>query len=100
MIQTVNVHDFRQAFIDHDRGEQFSYEALGLIFDYFEELENDTGEQVELDVIATCCEVSEMTDQDVRNAYNLESSTDALEYLTHHTIVIGHTNKTIIYIQF
>ena len=49
MIQTVNLHDFRQAFHDCGRGEQFSYEALGLIFDWFEQLEQDTGAPLKLD---------------------------------------------------
>ena len=109
MIQTVNLHDFRQAFHDCGRGEQFSYEALGLIFDWFEQLEQDTGTPTELDVIALCCDIAEMTADEVRGAYRLESSfpddtngdcDDVINYLQHHTSVIGQTDDKIVFIQF
>ncbi len=51
MIQTINLHDFRNAFQAAGRGEQFTYEGLGVLFDYLEQYEQDTGEQIELDVI-------------------------------------------------
>ena len=100
MIQTVNLHDFRQAFHDCGRGEQFSYEALGLIFDWFEQLEQDTGTPYELDVIALCCDISERSTDDIRADYELDTDTDVLKYLNHHTSVIGDTSDAIIFIQF
>jgi hypothetical protein len=109
MIQTVNLHDFRQAFHDCGRGEQFSHEALGLIFEYFEDLERDTGQTYDLDIIAICCEVSEMTADEVREAYNIDASfpddtngdcDDVINYLEHNTSVIGQTDNTIIFFQF
>jgi hypothetical protein len=109
MIQTVNVHDFRQAFKDCGRGEQFSYEALGCIFDYLEELEGDTGIPYELDVIALCCDISEMTAEEVREAYNIEASSsddtngdcdDVIKYLNENTTVIDQTDDTILFFQF
>ena len=48
MIQTVNNSDFHNAFNSMDRGNQFSYEALNLIYEYLEELDPN----MELDVIA------------------------------------------------
>ena len=103
MIQTVNVHDFRQAFIDHDRGEQFSYEALGLIFEYYEETEIDCGTPAELDVIATCCDIVEMTDDEVRTVYGLDDGvclSDAICFLSGKTTIIGNTDDTVIFYQF
>ena len=61
IIQTVNEHDFRQAFIDYNRGEQFTYDALTALFEWLEELAEDTGTPYELDVIALCCEFTEYT---------------------------------------
>jgi len=58
MYQRVTFSDFRQAFHNHDRGNQFSYEGLKALFDYLEEQEQDTGE-IELDVIALCCDFVE-----------------------------------------
>ena len=72
MIQTINLYDFRDAFKRYGRGEQFSYEGLELIFDYIEEYEQSTGEQVEFDVVALCCEWCEQSPEDIAMAYNLE----------------------------
>jgi hypothetical protein len=54
MKTTVSRYDFERAFVDADRKENFSYEALGLLFDYFESYEEETGQEIELDVIAIC----------------------------------------------
>lgn len=59
MYKTIDKYDFVQAFDDYNRGDNFSAEAREALFDYFESYEEDTGEQVELDVIEICCEWSE-----------------------------------------
>jgi hypothetical protein len=41
------------------RPDQFSYDALRALFDWYEQLEEATGEQIELDVIAICCDWTE-----------------------------------------
>ena len=58
MKQTVNFSAFVDAFRAHDRYDQFGYEALKVLFDHLEEYEQDTGEEMELDVIALCCDYS------------------------------------------
>jgi hypothetical protein len=108
MIQTINLYDFRDAFKRYGRGEQFSYEGLELIFDYIEEYENSTGEQVELDVVALCCEWCEQSPEDIAIAYNLEIGVSeentlqtVLEYLHDETQVAGVTDAgTVVYVQF
>lgn len=59
MKQTVNVYDFRKAFFDYDRGDNFSLLALTALFEYLEQLEEDIGEEMDLDVIALCCDFTE-----------------------------------------
>ena len=59
MKQTISVYAFRDAFHAMDRGDQFSYSALGAIFDHLEEAEEAAGEELELDVIAICCDFTE-----------------------------------------
>ncbi len=44
MKQTIGLSQFRDSFRACDRRDQFSYEALGLLFEYFEEYEAETGE--------------------------------------------------------
>lgn len=56
MIIKVNESMFHDAFHRMGRGAQFSYEALTELFRYYEETEDATGEETELDVIAICCD--------------------------------------------
>ena len=58
MKQTVNMYDFERAFKNFDR-DNFSYEGLKALFEYLEEYEDSTGEELELDVIGLCCEYAE-----------------------------------------
>jgi hypothetical protein len=56
---TVTQSMFRDEFVRMGRKDQFSYEALGAMYDALIELEEDCGSEMELDVIAICCEYSE-----------------------------------------
>ena len=56
MKKTINQYDFTEAFRIAGRGEQFSYDGLIALFDYLEQYEEETGEELELDAIALCCE--------------------------------------------
>ena len=58
MKTTVSIYDFRREF-EQCRPNNFSYEGLAVLFDYLEQLEQDTGEEIELDVITLCCEYTE-----------------------------------------
>jgi len=59
MIQTITKSEFTSAFHRAGRGNNFTYEGLIALYDYLEEYEDSTGEQIELDVIAICCEYNE-----------------------------------------
>lgn len=110
MKQTINFTDFRDAFKAHDRMENFSYEGAALLFEWLEQYEDETGEELELDVIALCCDYNEDTVQDIIENYSIDSSScedDAevtrcvIDYLNTHTIVIGCTDEgTIVYAVF
>jgi hypothetical protein len=58
MKTTVNEHEFKEAF-RRIRPDNFSHAGLTALFDYLEDLENDMGEEMELDVIALCCDYAE-----------------------------------------
>lgn len=111
MKQTINKSDFIDQFHIMDRLENFSYEARGLLFDYLEQCEEDNGEEIEMDIIAVCCEFSEDSPMDIAENYGIDlSDIDleddeevkkvALEYLDENTQVIGMTLAGIIYIVF
>lgn len=59
MKTTVNESQFIDAFTKMNRENNFSYEGRKALFEYLDQYEQDTGEEVELDVIALCCEYSE-----------------------------------------
>ena len=105
MKQTIGLSQFTDAFTAI-RPSNFSPEGLQQLFDYFESYEDDTGEQIELDVIAICCEYAENTPKDIAKYYNIELEDDGnellnvMDYLADHTSVIGHTDNSIIYQQF
>lgn len=110
MIQTVNNSDFHNAFNRMDRGSQFSYEALNLLLNYFEIVESDTGEQIELDVIAICCDYSESDYEEVASSYSIdlegiETEQEKIEAVRHHlednTMLIGEPSYGyFVYQQF
>lgn len=64
MYQNVNFHRFQDAFQYMGRSDNFSYEGLQGLFAYLEQLEDDLGEKFELDVIALCCEYSEIEEDE------------------------------------
>lgn len=59
MKKTINFYDFTEAFKKAGRGNQFTYSGLRTIFDCIEDYENEAHEEIELDVIAICCEYAE-----------------------------------------
>jgi hypothetical protein len=56
MKQTIGFTQFVDAFRAYDRFEQFGYVALAALFVYCEEYEESCGIELELDVIALCCD--------------------------------------------
>lgn len=97
MRQEITKSQFRDAFAAMGRKEQFSYNALGALYDYLESLSENTGEEYSLDVIALCCEFCEATLDEVKQSYpNIES----FEQLGEETIVIPVDEDTVIYQQY
>jgi hypothetical protein len=89
MYQTVNEYDFRNAFHSMGRGEQFSYEGLEILFNALEQYESDADQKMELDVVALCCDFSEMTLNEIKASYDIEDGEDVEDYLSDNTWVLG-----------
>lgn len=108
MFQTVNESAFRDAFRNCGRGDQFSYEALGCLFEHLEEYEESTGKPLELDVIALCCDYAEGSADEIASDYSIDLSEcdddekeDAVrEFLENHTSIVGETSTGFVYAQF
>ena len=58
MKKTVNFYEFRDWF-EKNRPNNFSYQGLQALWEMLEEYEDSTGEEIEFDPIALCCEYSE-----------------------------------------
>jgi hypothetical protein len=111
MKTTVSIYDFRDAFKRAGRGDQFTHEALGIIYDYIEEYESSTGEEIELDVIGICCEWAESTPEEIIDQYDTDINTEGMtedeiaaavfEWLNDETIVAGTTSAgDLVCVQF
>lgn len=81
MKQTINFYDFMQAFERYGRENQFSREGLCALFEMLEEYEQDTDQEIELDVIALCCDFTEYDSlEEITEAYDcIKSEDDLLE---------------------
>ena len=112
IVQSINnVYQFREAFRLAGRGDQFSYEGLEVLFNYLEELSEDTGETIELDVVALCCEYYESSIQELIDNHNIdlsevdEDDPDSIieavrEYLEDNTSVCGEVSDGFVYAAF
>jgi hypothetical protein len=108
MKQTIRSHDFHDAFLRYGRKDNFSYEGLDLLFDYLESYEEDTGQDLELDVIALCCEYAEEDTHIIARVYMIDlegmDNDEILEavrdYLENNTIVVGETSTGFVYAAF
>ena len=109
MKTTISRYDFERAFADADRKENFSYEGLNLLFDYLESYEEDTGQELELDVVAICCDYNEESYEGIAKNYIIdlegcESEQDMIEavrdYLNENTTLVGETDTGFVYAAF
>lgn len=117
MKQTVTQSQFIGAF-GSLRPENFSYSGLLVLWEYLSQLEEDTGEELEFDVIEICCDYCEDTYETIKDNYSIpldfdpedypdeDDYKDALrecvtEYLEYHTIFVGDIDgESCIYVQF
>tara|TARA_R100001163_G_C5027388_1_gene168582 strand:+ start:437 stop:754 length:318 start_codon:yes stop_codon:yes gene_type:complete len=90
MKDTITIYQFRDWFRSSEGYKNnFSYDGLGALFDYIEELEQDIGEDIEFDPIALCCEYSEYASfEELKEDYalvplhNIESVDDLHDWTT------------------
>lgn len=64
MYKTITENSFIDEFRYAGRGDNFSREGLIALFNFFNEMEEETNEKIELDVVAICCDFTEFDDLD------------------------------------
>jgi glucuronate isomerase len=107
MKTTVYFYDFKREFKEI-RPNNFTDEGLIVLWDYLEEYEQSTGEELELDIIALCCDYTEELPRTIAHYYNIEviAGKDdpiktVLDHLEKKTSVVGVTDSgRIIYQNF
>ena len=108
MKTTINFCDFCDAFRKFDRNDAFSYEGKRALFNYLEQMEESTGKEIELDVIALCCDYEEDSINDIVDNYEIDvegmdedQKLQAVrDYLKNNTEIIGETKTSFIYAAF
>ena len=99
MIRTINEYDFIDAFKKMGRIDNFSNSGLVALHEYLEMLEDDTGQPIELDVIALCCEYAEYDNlEEFQADYGNEYET--IEDIQNATSVIMIDDDSFIIQQF
>jgi hypothetical protein len=94
-IQITDVSQFRDAFHNAGRRNQFSYDGLAILFDWLEENYPD----YDLDVVQLCCDYAESTPDQLAEAYSIDG--DVIEYVNHNSVVLGVTSTgNVVYAQF
>ena len=93
----------RDMFRRYDRLDNFTYEGTQVLFDYLDEM----GVDVELDVIAICCDYYEMTLDEIVMNYSLVVPDDCDDlrsvirgYLENETVVLGETSTGFVFACF
>lgn len=108
MKTTVYFSEFRDHF--HEiRPDNFSYQGLRILFDYLEEFEESTGEDIEFDVIAICCDFSEDSYEVIASDYSIEidenenedeQKQQVIDYLQDQGAYVGESINGIVYRNF
>lgn len=100
--------DFCDAFDHMGRQDAYTYAGKRALFDYLEQFEDECGVEIELDVIALCCDYSEYTSaadciDECGYGYTRDEDHDddeheeaCLDYLRDHTTVIEFDGGIII----
>ena len=109
IIISLSKSEFIHAFKSSSRKDQFSYEALEHIFDYLESYSEDTGENLELDIVGICCDWSEMSWQDIAMSYGVDLSScvddderiaEVEDFLCRNTQYCELSDGSFVFVQF
>lgn len=102
MKTTVSEYDFHTAFENSNRSNNFSSDGLEILYEYLTSYEESVGEELELDVIAFCCEYSEYDLEEVNHTFDkeFEDMEEASNWLNNQTMVCGYNDDVIVIQDF
>lgn len=98
MIEVVTESQFIDRF-RKIRPTNFTYEGLQALFEYLEQYEDDTGEEIELDVIGLCCEFYQYDNlKEFQDDYGKDY--ECIEDIENETMVVPVDEESFIIRQF
>ena len=103
LIKKVYFNDFIKEFKKYGREDQFSYEGKKALFNYLNELGEDIGEPIELDIISLCCEFTEYDNlKEFCNnyGYTIGDDIDDIDDINEYTTVIRIDEQSFIIQNF
>ena len=104
MKTTITQSDFVSAFKNNsERKNQFSYGALCALFEHYDEIEQHTGDEIELDVVAICCDWTEYaTALEAAQAYGFDGEEEdkPFHFLTNETTVLMLDGGSVVVLNF
>ena len=93
-----------------DKNASWSVEGAEVLFDYLDEVSDDTREPIEFDLVGLRCDYSEDTVDDLIDQYDIDVSdaeddedekTDIVrDYLERNTTIVGETSDGFVYAVF
>jgi len=86
IITNVNEWDFRRSFKE-SRPDNFSLEGLYTLYNYLNDLSEDIGEDIELDVISICCDFTEY--ESLEEALEQYQDINTYDELEQHTSILN-----------
>jgi len=100
MIQRMTFNDFRDAFANHGLADQFSRDGQQALFDYLEEID----ENMELDVIALCCNYYESSAADIVAENGIDADPEDMDAvdaaLARETTIVARLDGAFLFAAF
>ena len=109
IIKTLSRNDIAQEFVRYGRADTFSDTGLATLVDYYEQLSEDIGQDIELDVVAWCVEWWELDGTELNQEYDyiMEDAgidewdtSELVEELRNHTTVLDTEESTYLVQEF
>ena len=103
LVKRIGFNDFIEEFKKYGREETFSYQGKKALYDYLNQLAEDLGKPIELDIIGLCCLFTEYENLEKFNkdyGYSLGYDIEDIEEIQEHTILIPVNEESFIIEDF
>ncbi len=101
MLTRITFHEFQKIMNDTYDGSSFDYDGLQILFDYFEELNEDHI----IDPVGICCNYSQMTFDEFCEYCSLDiiggdKKQSVIDYIERKSHLIGYNADSLVFVSF